>query len=55
LKKLQRTYNAVLQRKSINELGTAFRYNVKTLEESLMRLTDENFITIAKVENIELN
>lgn len=54
LRKLARAYTILLQRRTINELGTAFRYGPKVLEDSLLRLQDQNFVTVAKISNIEL-
>jgi DNA-binding ferritin-like protein (Dps family) len=52
LKALMQDYNAVKQRKNIFELGNSINYHGKILEESILKLQDENFVTIAKVENV---
>lgn len=54
LKLLLHDYKMVLQKKTVFEAGSICFYNDNVLEEGLIRLQDQNFLTVGKEKNLEL-
>ena len=52
MKILMQDYNTIRQKKNIMEGGVFCNYQQKVLEDALLRLQEQNFVTVAKQENM---